>query len=65
MRRVIRRRIRHTKDGVDLAVDFNADVSVNVGPQRPATAAEPGVTEDAATEDPDRPQANDDEGKDA
>ena len=39
MRKVIRRRIRHTEDGLDLAVDFNADVAINVGRPRPDDAA--------------------------
>ena len=52
MRRVIRRRIRHTEDGVDLAVDFNADISINVGP---ADAEEP-------PPDPPPPDEHDEEG---
>ena len=31
MRRVIRRRIRHSENGINLAVDFNADIVINDG----------------------------------
>ena len=55
MRRVIRRRIRHTEDGLDLAVDFNADVAVNAGP---ADAEEP-------PPDPPPPPEPDEEGKES
>jgi hypothetical protein len=55
MRRVIRRRIRHTEDGLDLAVDFNADIAVNVGR---ADAEEP-------LPDPPPPDEPDEEGKES
>ena len=55
MRRVIRRRIRHTEDGLDLAVDFNADIAINVGR---AEADEP-------PPDPPPPDEHDEEGKDS
>jgi hypothetical protein len=60
MRRVIRRRIRHTQDGLDVAVDFNADVAINVGQSRstPAGAAE----EPPAEDDPAPDQASEEEG---
>ena len=47
MRRVIRKRVRHQEDGLDLAIDFNADVAINVGRSRPAAA-------DAAAPEADR-----------
>ena len=53
MRRVIRRQIRHKEDGLDLAVDFNADVAINVGRARPAAADERPKTGPQAQEDPD------------
>ena len=31
MRRVIRKRIRRKEDGLDLAIDFNADIVINTG----------------------------------
>lgn len=31
MRRVIRRRFRHSEGGIDIDADVNADISVNVG----------------------------------
>jgi hypothetical protein len=39
MRRVIRKRIRRKEDGLDLAVDFNADIAVNVGRSNARTVA--------------------------
>jgi hypothetical protein len=54
MRRVIRRRIRHTEDGLDVAVDFNADVAINVGGRE----EEPPPEDDPAPD-----QASDEEGK--
>ena len=62
MRRVIRRQIRRKEDGLDLAIDFNADIAVNVGSNRPAephAAAEP----DRPEEDPAQPPVSDEEGK--
>ena len=53
MRRVIRKRIRHKQDGVDLAIDFNADVAINVGRSRPIPAAEDPPAK--ADRDPERP----------
>jgi hypothetical protein len=61
MRRVIRRRIRHTEEGLDLAVDFNADVSINVGQSRPAPADE--GEEPRPREVPDPSEASEEEGK--
>ena len=60
MRRVIRRRIRHTQDGLDVAVDFNADVAINVGQSGATTTAAP--EEPAPAEDPAPPEANEEEG---
>ena len=60
MRRVIRRRIRHTQDGLDVAIDFNADVAVNVGRARAVTEAPP--ADDAPRDEhPDRPRDSDQE----
>ena len=61
MRRVIRRRFRHTEDGLDVAVDFSADVAINVGQSRPAPVDEGG--EARPQEDPDPSQASEEEGK--
>jgi hypothetical protein len=36
MRRVIRKRVRHKTEGVDLALDLNADVAINTGGPRVA-----------------------------
>ena len=61
MRQVIRRRIRRKTDGVDLAVDFNADVAVNVGGshattgQRGRPAEQAGEQAPGAAESPERP----------
>jgi hypothetical protein len=65
MRRVIRKSIRRKEDGLDLAMDINADVQINVARGRvqerdPQTGDEPTATKDPAT-----PQGNDPEGKDA
>jgi hypothetical protein len=58
MRRVIRKRIRHTEPGVDLAADINADIAINVGRKTvPATPAEP-REEDPPERDPRRPDAS-------
>jgi hypothetical protein len=61
MRKVIRRRIRHTQDGLDLALDLNADVAINVGPSRPADVADAAEEAERPVDDPARPEANDDE----
>lgn len=44
MRRTIRKRIRRQADGLDLALDLNADIAINVGGsnQRTTVAREPG-----------------------
>jgi hypothetical protein len=49
MRRVIRKRIRRKEDGLDLAIDFNADIAINTGGSRPAPA------HDAPAGEADRP----------
>jgi hypothetical protein len=46
MRRVIKKRIRRSGEGVDIALDLNADVAINVGgaggrDRRTAQAGEP------------------------
>jgi hypothetical protein len=40
VKRLIRRRIRKSGSGIDLAADVNAVVSVNVNEHRPAGASE-------------------------
>jgi hypothetical protein len=59
MRRVIRRRIRHTEEGLNVAIDFNADVAINTGQDRPAPAAH----DEEAKDDPDPSKASEEEGK--
>jgi hypothetical protein len=64
MRRVIRRRIRRKENGLDLAVDLNADVAVNVGRSRPGQVADAGAPEDTRpAEDPARTDDSDQQGK--
>jgi hypothetical protein len=62
MRRVIRKRIRRTEDGLDLAVDFNADIAINVGGSRPRPVDEQDGERDRAAERPDATDGNDEEG---
>jgi len=62
MRRVIRRRIRHKEDGLDLAADFNADIAINVGRSRPAVADEAPEAGDPPQDDSATPEASDQEG---
>lgn len=64
MRRVIRKRVRHKEDGLDLALDFNADIAINVGRSRPAPVsddtapeAEPEPEPPASTEPPEEGKA--------
>jgi hypothetical protein len=55
VRRVIRKRIRRREPGLDMAVDFNADIAVNLG-----RSEQPGAIDSEATEEkaqPDRPAA--------
>jgi hypothetical protein len=66
MRKVIRKHIRHTEDGLDLAVDLDADIAINVGRSRPGQVRDAGAGEDRQpVEDPARPDGNDDERKDS
>jgi len=69
---VIRRRIRRKTDGVDLAVDFNADVAINVGGSQATTGQRdrraeqasgqaPGKAESPRT--PGEPEATDPKGR--
>jgi hypothetical protein len=63
MRKVIRKRIRHREEGIDLALDLNADVAINVGRSRSAPTADgtpPPV--EGPREDPAQPDDNDHEG---
>jgi hypothetical protein len=60
MRRVIRKSIRRKEDGLDLALDVNADIAINVGTSQPGRAA-PETPE--RQEEPARPDSNE-EGKD-
>jgi hypothetical protein len=63
MRKVIRKRIRHKEEGLDLALDLNADVAINVGRSRPAPPADGGSTpKDGSSEDPARGDDNHQEG---
>jgi hypothetical protein len=63
MRRVVHKRIRRTEDGVDLAIDFNADIAINVGPTRPAAERDRGAGAPVERDEPAPPEANE-EGKD-
>jgi hypothetical protein len=68
MRRVIRKRIRHQEDGLDLAADINAEIAFNVGEQRvsqrtSAHAASPDPEADAP-DDAERSDATEPEGND-
>jgi hypothetical protein len=58
MRRVVRKKIRHKEDGLDLAVDFNADVAINVGRSRPAVSDEPVDAGRPPREDPAQPESD-------
>jgi hypothetical protein len=60
MRRVIRKSIRRKEDGLDLALDVNADIAINVGTSQPGRAA-PETPE--RPEEPARPDSNE-EGND-
>lgn len=63
MRRVIRKRVRHKEDGLDLAVDFNADIAINVGRSRPDADPPPAPERDREPERP-APTEPPNEGKD-
>jgi hypothetical protein len=62
MRRVIRKRVRHKEDGLDLALDFNADIAINVGRSGPSPVTD--ATPEAERE-PEPPASSDppEEGK--
>jgi hypothetical protein len=64
MRRVIQRHVRRRADGVDLAVDLNAAVSVNHGTSGAQSVQSTSVTQDAsaraADEGRERPADNPD-----
>ena len=63
MRRVIRKRIRHTEPGVDLMADINADIAINVGRETvPATPVEP-REESPPEPDPKRPDPSEPGGR--
>jgi hypothetical protein len=65
MRRVIHKSIRRKEDGLDLAMDINADVQINVARGRVPQHDPQAEDEPTAAEDPATPQGNDPEGKDA
>ena len=54
VRRVIRKRIRRHEDGLDLAMDLNADIVVNVGRSTPEADDERQPKD--STHDEDTPQ---------
>lgn len=56
MRRVIRKRIRHTENGIEVAADVNAEIAINVGGREPA---------EPLPDDPARAEDNDQEGKES
>ena len=62
MRRVIRKRVRHKEDGLDLALDFNADIAINVGRSRPAPVTDAAPEADREPE-PRAPTEPPEEGK--
>jgi hypothetical protein len=64
MRRVIRKQIRRTEDGLDLHVDVNADIAVNVGRAHRSTA-DATASEAAAQQPEDRAEGNHQEREDA
>ena len=57
MRRVIRKRVRRREDGLDLAVDVNADIAINVGRSHQSTAADTKASDAAARQPDDRASA--------
>ena len=61
MRRVIRKRIRRHEDGLDLAIDFNADVVVNTGRSQ-SVPAEP---EESEPDDSARAEVNETDREDS
>jgi hypothetical protein len=61
VRRVIRKQIRRREDGLDVAVDFNADVAVNVG----RSQVVPADSEESGRDDPDRVEANENDREDS
>jgi hypothetical protein len=64
MRRVVRKRIRHKAEGVDLALDLNADIAVNVGSRKVSEEPQAAVPEgERRAEQPEREQGNEPEGK--
>jgi hypothetical protein len=64
MRRVIRKRIRHKAEGVDLALDLNADVAVNTGGSpAPQQQRDRGRREEDSPEKPGERETRDPEGR--
>jgi hypothetical protein len=72
MHRVIRKRIRRKTDGVDLALDLNADVAINVGDsnvttgqrdRRTGAAGETGAGEADSPREPGEREATDPKGR--
>ena len=65
MRRVIRKSIRRKEEGLDLAVDFNADIVINTGSSRPAATTEGEAEGRGRREDPARTEETDQEREDS
>ena len=59
MRRIVRKRIRRTGDGLDLVADLNVEISTNVGRSRVPEAERPDDDEHSGTS----PRQPDEEGK--
>jgi hypothetical protein len=63
VRKVIRQRIRRREDGLDLAVDLNADIAVNVGRSqrgtKPDASSDERLPEDSTTSE-DEPDERED-----
>jgi hypothetical protein len=64
MRRVIRKRIRRKEPGLDLAVDFNADIAVNLGGSHQRAAADTDAGEEASQPDDPTAESNSNERED-
>ena len=64
MRRTIRKRIRHKAEGVDLALDLNAEIAINVGGRKAAEGSRAEVPEgEREAPEPAREQGSEPEGK--
>jgi hypothetical protein len=65
MRRVIRKRIRRREPGLDVAVDFNADIAVNLGRSHQPAAADPDADDERSGPDDPATEANPTEREDS